>query len=117
MADLKADTQRLRDCSQSLWQIYNAFTNHANPLDGYDPNVLGDRDLTGVFSEFASNWKLHRQTLAEKIQALGQITETAADTTRRTARSPTRCGSPSGSTSRAATSEPAGGRRMVGRRI
>ncbi len=80
MADLNADTQRLRDCSQSLWQIYNAFTNHANPLDGYDPNVLGDRDLTGVFSEFASNWKLHRQTLAEKIQALGQITEAAAET-------------------------------------
>lgn len=79
MADLKADTGRIRECSQSLWQIYNAFTNHPNPLDGYDQAVLGDKDLTHVFSDFAGNWKLHRESLAGKIETLGQITQTAAD--------------------------------------
>ncbi|WP_194894984.1 hypothetical protein [Catenulispora pinisilvae] len=80
MADITADTGRIRDCSNSLWQVYNAFTNHANPLDGYDSAALGEKNLVHVFSDFAHNWKIHREGLAEKIQTLGQILETAADT-------------------------------------
>lgn len=79
MADITADTGRIRDCSNSLWQIYNAFTNHADPLDGYDPSVMGAKSLVNVFADFAHNWKIHRKGLAEKIQVLGQALESAAD--------------------------------------
>lgn len=80
MADLRADTRRIRDCSDSLWQVHSAFTNYPNPLEGHDQSVLGSTGLVNTFSDFADNWKIHRKSLAEKVEALGKILGSAADT-------------------------------------
>jgi uncharacterized protein YukE len=80
MSDLKADTQRIRECSDALQRIYDEFTNRANPADGYTQAELGSSLITGAFDDFASNWKVHRQDLTDKLRTLGTITQQAADT-------------------------------------
>ena len=80
MSDLKADTKVIRECSARLQRVYDEFTNRPNPADGYSSAELGHPKIVGAFGEFADNWKLHRQGLAEKIRALGIITEAAANT-------------------------------------
>lgn len=79
MSDLKADTQRIRECSDELGVIYDDFTHRGNPADGYTTENLGSSDLVNPFQEFAGNWKIHRQELADKIETLGKITEAAAN--------------------------------------
>ncbi|MER7397414.1 hypothetical protein ABT381_18110 [Streptomyces sp. NPDC000151] len=78
MSDLKADTQRIRECSRALHRIYESFTTRANPTDDYSTGELGNQSVVDAFGEFASNWKIHREDLAEKIKTLGVITEKAA---------------------------------------
>ncbi|MFK0111271.1 hypothetical protein [Streptomyces sp. NPDC091217] len=78
MSDLKADTQRIRECSRALQRIYHAFTDRANPADDYSSAELGNKLVVDAFDEFASNWKIHRKDLAEKIRTLGIITGEAA---------------------------------------
>ena len=80
MSDLKADIQRIRECSDELGVVYDDFTNRANPADGYTIEDLGSPDLASAFEEFADNWKIHRRELADKIATLGKITEDAANT-------------------------------------
>jgi len=80
VSDIKADIQRIRECSDELGVIYGDFTNRANPADGYTTEDLGSNDLVNAFEEFASNWKIHRRELADKIATLGKITEDAANT-------------------------------------
>jgi hypothetical protein len=80
MSDLKADTQRIHECSDALQRIYNQFTSRANPADGYSDSELGSPLIGGTFHDFADNWKIHRQQLADKIETLGTITQDAADT-------------------------------------
>jgi hypothetical protein len=80
MSDLEADTRRIRDCSRTLQRIYDQFTGHANPAEGYSEAELGDSRITGAFHDFGANWKIHRNHLAEQIRTLGTITEDAADT-------------------------------------
>ena len=80
MADLKADTQRLRDCANALSRVYAEFTRHANPADGYSARELGSSKLTDVFDDFGDNWRIHREKLATQIETLGTITQSAADT-------------------------------------
>ena len=80
MSDLEADTRRIRDCSRTLQRIYDQFTGHANPADGYSAAELGDSRITDAFHDFGANWKIHRKDLAEQIRTLGIITEDAADT-------------------------------------
>ncbi len=80
MSDLKADTQRIRECSDMLQRIYSEFTSRANPADGYSDSELGSPLISGAFDDFAGNWKIHRQQLADKIETLGTITQDAADT-------------------------------------
>ncbi|MBV9025502.1 MAG: hypothetical protein JO362_17310 [Streptomycetaceae bacterium] len=80
MSDLKADIQRIREFSDGLVVIYDDFINRANPADGYSTEDLGSSDLASAFEEFADNWKIHRRELADKIAALGKITEDAANT-------------------------------------
>ncbi|MBV9023383.1 MAG: hypothetical protein JO362_06230 [Streptomycetaceae bacterium] len=79
MADLKADTQRLRDCANGLSRVYAEFTDHANPADGYDARELGSSKLLDVFNDFGDDWRIHREKLAAQIETLGKITESAAD--------------------------------------
>lgn len=79
MADLRADTQRLRDCANQLSRVQAEFSRHANPADGYDVNELGSSKLTDVFSDFGDNWSIHRQKLIDQIHTLGTITESAAE--------------------------------------
>lgn len=78
MSDLKADTGRLRECSQSLERIYDAFTNRPNPADGYSEGELGDSRIVSAFKDFGDNWWIHRGHLSDKIRVLGTITEDAA---------------------------------------
>jgi len=80
MGDLEADTRRIRDCSRALQRIYDQFTGHADPAEGYSSDELGDSRITGAFHDFGSNWKIHRDHLADQIRTLGVITEDAADT-------------------------------------
>ncbi|KPI00389.1 hypothetical protein OK074_5822 [Actinobacteria bacterium OK074] len=78
MSDLKADTQRIRECSRALQRIYDAFTSRANPAEDYTAAELGNQQVVDAFQEFADNWKIHRQDLAERIRTLGTITWEAA---------------------------------------
>jgi len=78
MSDLKADTQRIRECSRALQRIYDSFTTRSNPAEGYSEAVLGDHRIADAFDEFARNWKIHRKGLAAKIHKLGVITWEAA---------------------------------------
>ncbi|MGW0996708.1 hypothetical protein ACWD5V_26160 [Streptomyces sp. NPDC002523] len=78
MSDLKADTKRIRECSRALQRIYNAFSDRANPAEDYSASELGDKLIVDAFAEFASNWKIHRKDLADKIRTLGVITWEAA---------------------------------------
>jgi hypothetical protein len=80
MSDLKADTTVIRECSNRLQLVYDEFTSRPNPADGYSSAELGHPNIVGAFHDFADNWKLHRQGLAEKIRTLGLITQDAADT-------------------------------------
>ncbi|MBY8880537.1 hypothetical protein [Actinacidiphila acidipaludis] len=80
MGDLEADTRRIRDCSRALQRIYDQFTGHADPAEGYSSDELGDSRITDAFHDFGSNWKIHREHLAEGIRTLGTIAEDAADT-------------------------------------
>ncbi|WP_329133555.1 hypothetical protein OG552_16270 [Streptomyces sp. NBC_01476] len=80
MSDLTADTKRIRDCSRELQGIYDEFTGHANPANGYSLEELGDSRIAGAFHSFGSNWKIHREHLADRIRTLGVATEDAADT-------------------------------------
>lgn len=80
MSDLKADTKVIRQCSDRLQTVYDEFTRRPNPADGYGSVELGHHKIVGAFQDFADNWKLHRQGLAEKIRTLGVITQDAADT-------------------------------------
>lgn len=79
MSDLKADTERIRECSRALLRIYSEFTNRASPADGYGASELGSSLISGAFDDFGSNWKVHRQDLTERLKRLGTITEDAAD--------------------------------------
>ncbi|MFC4033917.1 hypothetical protein ACFO3J_20880 [Streptomyces polygonati] len=78
MSDLKADTGRLRECSRSLQRIYDEFTGRPNPTEGYSAAELGDARIMSAFGDFADNWRIHRERLAERIRTLGVITEDAA---------------------------------------
>ncbi|MFJ3706823.1 hypothetical protein [Streptomyces sp. NPDC090053] len=78
MSDLKADTQRIRECSRALQRIYDAFTSRADPADDYSAAELGNHLVVEAFDEFSSNWKIHRKDLAGKIRTLGVITGEAA---------------------------------------
>ncbi|MFB7247670.1 hypothetical protein ACFCYX_35005 [Streptomyces populi] len=78
MSDLKADTQRIRECSRALQRIYHSFTDRANPAEDFSPAELGNQRIVDAFDEFASNWKIHRKDLAEQIETLGTITWEAA---------------------------------------
>lgn len=80
MSDLKADAAVIRECSSWLQTVYDEFTSRPNPADGYSSAELGHPKIMGAFHEFADNWKLHRQGLAEKIRTLGVITQDAANT-------------------------------------
>lgn len=80
MSDLKADTDRIRECSAALQRIHSEFTTRGNPADGYSAAELGSSLLTGAFDEFGGNWKIHRKQLAEELETLGKITEDAAKT-------------------------------------
>lgn len=80
MSDLTADTNRIRDCSRELQRIYDEFTAHSDPADGYSLAELGDSRIVGAFHSFGSNWKIHREHLAGQIRTLGVATEDAADT-------------------------------------
>jgi hypothetical protein len=78
VSDLKADTQRIRECSRALQRIYDAFTSRANPADDFSPAELGNQLVVDAFGEFARNWKIHREDLADRIRTLGVITGEAA---------------------------------------
>lgn len=78
MSDLKADLKRIRECSRALGRIYESFTTRANPTDDYSSGQLGNQRVVDAFEEFASNWEIRREDLAEQIKTLGMITEKAA---------------------------------------
>jgi hypothetical protein len=78
VSDLKADTKRIRECSRALQRIYDSFTSRANPAEDFPVSELGNALVVDAFDEFASNWKIHRKDLAEKIRTLGVITAEAA---------------------------------------
>ncbi|MFC7257745.1 hypothetical protein [Streptomyces lutosisoli] len=78
MSDLKADTKRIRECSRALQRIYHSFTDRANPAEDFSATELGNKLVVDAFDEFASNWKIHRKDLADKIRTLGVITGEAA---------------------------------------
>ncbi len=80
MSDLKADTERIRECSDALKRVHDEFTTHGNPADRYTESELGSSLLTGAFDDFGSNWKIHRKQLAKELESLGKITEDAAKT-------------------------------------
>ncbi|MEW1566288.1 hypothetical protein AB0454_25285 [Streptomyces sp. NPDC093509] len=78
MSDLKADTQRIRECSRALQRIYHSFTERANPAEDFSATELGNHHIVDAFDAFASNWKIHRKDLAAQIKTLGTITWEAA---------------------------------------
>jgi len=80
VSDLKADTVRIRECSDALKRIHDEFTNRANPAKGYSPSEMGSSLLADAFDEFGSNWKIHREQLKEELEKLAKATEAAADT-------------------------------------
>ncbi|MET7987883.1 MULTISPECIES: hypothetical protein [unclassified Streptomyces] len=78
MSDLKADTQRIRECSRALQRIHHSFTDRANPAEDFSAAELGNKHIVDAFDDFASNWKIHRKDLAAQIKTLGTITWEAA---------------------------------------
>jgi uncharacterized protein YukE len=80
VSDLKADTARIRECSDALKRIHDEFANHANPAQGYSTSEMGSSLLVGAFDEFGSNWKIHREQLKQELDQLAQATEAAANT-------------------------------------
>lgn len=80
MSDQTADLDRIRECSDSLKRIHSTFTKKANPAEGYEKSELGSQALIDAFSEFGSNWEVHRKELAGRIKKLYKITATVADT-------------------------------------
>ncbi|MCE7080594.1 hypothetical protein [Streptomyces sp. ST2-7A] len=82
MADgegIRADLDRIRECSEALTGIHEAFSNAANPLDGADRTTVGSQELVDVFDEFEDNWRLGREKLLAELEKLAGITEFAAE--------------------------------------
>ncbi|WBB58624.1 hypothetical protein O7599_23730 [Streptomyces sp. WMMC500] len=79
VSDIKADLERIRECSRALGRIHRTFSHHANPADGYGTGEIGSQQLVDTFSDFGSNWKIHRGKLTEELEKLGKITAAAAE--------------------------------------
>lgn len=79
MSDQKADLERIRECSDALKRIHDAFAKKADPAAGYGKSELGSQELIDAFSDFASNWKIHRKELAGELEKLCKLTSTFAD--------------------------------------
>lgn len=80
MSDLTADLDRIREFSKSLKRIHREFTQEADPADDYGISDLGSQTVLDAFDEFGSNWKIHREELAERLKKLYGVTKRTADT-------------------------------------
>ncbi|MGI5471766.1 hypothetical protein [Streptomyces sp. CA-132043] len=79
MSDLTADLDRIREFSKSLKRIHGEFTREANPAGDYGMSDLGSHVVLDAFDEFGSNWKIHREDLAERLKTLYGVTKRAAN--------------------------------------
>ncbi|MQS06300.1 hypothetical protein [Streptomyces alkaliphilus] len=76
---IQADLDRIRECSEALAAIHQAFSTAANPLDGADCTTVGSRELVDIFDDFEDNWRLGREKLLAELEKLAGITEFAAE--------------------------------------
>ncbi|MGW0736227.1 hypothetical protein [Streptomyces sp. NPDC002851] len=78
MGDVEADLGRIRECARALNRIHRTFTHDANPALCYSQSALGSDQIVDVFSEFSSNWEIHRKKLVEELEGLAKLTKAAA---------------------------------------
>ncbi|GHI92024.1 MULTISPECIES: hypothetical protein [Streptomyces] len=79
MSDQQADIDRIAECARELGKIHRTFTKGADPAAGLGVSVLGSEKVIDALSSFGSNWKIHREKLAEEVNALAGITSAAAE--------------------------------------
>ncbi|OON80804.1 hypothetical protein [Streptomyces tsukubensis] len=78
MADRnRADLDMINSCSDSLFDMRNAFKEHGNPADGYE-DALGSDKLRDIFTDFSDTWKKTRKDLVKDIENLAKFLEIAA---------------------------------------
>ncbi|MGW7277528.1 hypothetical protein ACWGIV_04315 [Streptomyces sp. NPDC054844] len=79
MSDQQADIDRIAECTEELGKIHRAFTKGADPAAGLGVSVLGSEKVIDALSSFGSNWRIHREKLAEEVKTLAGITSAAAE--------------------------------------
>lgn len=79
MADLKIDTDDLRDAAGILATVTVEFNNANSRLDTAI-GAAGHWVLEQAISDFAGSWDQHRKELVEQMDGLSDILLSAADT-------------------------------------
>ncbi|MFF3764406.1 hypothetical protein ACFYYR_10020 [Streptomyces sp. NPDC001922] len=74
----RADTDLIKDCSNSLFRIHREFKENSNPADDCEKS-LGSDELRNIFDDFSETWKKTRKKLMEDIHHLAKFTQTAAE--------------------------------------
>jgi gas vesicle protein len=78
VADLKLDTEQLRDTAELLSSMAAEFEK-ANENVATTASAVGDDTLKHAVERFASSWNQHREELTEQITKLRDHLVNAAD--------------------------------------
>jgi hypothetical protein len=69
MADLVVDLGLLESTAGALSMLMEEFNNASQIVDDYQGDI-GDPKLISALQDFASNWKVHRQTLLSSMNSV-----------------------------------------------
>ena len=81
MTDLKVDYSLLDQSQTSLARIASEFSHCEATRDELAP-IWGSHDVAGAMRGFVNNWDRHRGQLLDKINSVGQMCATSAETFR-----------------------------------
>jgi Family of unknown function (DUF6507) len=70
--DLKVDLSLLESTAGSLGMLTEEFKNAKTIVEGYD-SAVGSHTVTDALHNFAGNWKVHRDDLLKKMDAVYQM--------------------------------------------
>jgi hypothetical protein len=76
MADLVVDLGLLESTAGALSMLMEEFNNASKIVDDYQGDI-GDPRLLSALDDFASNWKVHRQTLLSSMDAVYKMATTS----------------------------------------
>jgi hypothetical protein len=78
MADLKLDTDFLRELGRDLHTIASEFE-HANARSDYVGDAVGHSGLSDHIHDFAHNWDDRRKKMMGNIEKLGQSAQAVGE--------------------------------------